>query len=270
MKKIYVVVGLLAVLLGGCAQNSMVAPPSVVAAKPWGKAQALVGAVQKDLAARGVRSIQSHVVELENVLAASGQSYAAAPPGGETGYVLADGPAETLAAALLVVTQSKAAEGKVVVEKNPFPTVALMLGSYYNEIGRPADALRVLDTGLALPGAIPGEALGSHRPSLVSERGIALFKMKRLSEALAAYESGLTLPGLTDMDRARMLRGRGVSLIELGRLDEAVLAFQDSLKAEPKNPLALNELGYIAELRRGRAPVSPQFIAPNQAGPAGR
>lgn len=60
-----------------------------------------------------------------------------------------------------------------------------------------------------------------------------------------------------------MLRGRGYILVELKRLDEAEASFNDSLKVEPKNPIAVNELRYIAELRRGRPAVNGQMTMPS-------
>ena len=64
-----------------------------------------------------------------------------------------------------------AAGRKVVAVGNPYRILALLLASYYKEVRKPADALRVLDAGLALPTAVPGVAMGATLPALVSERG---------------------------------------------------------------------------------------------------
>lgn len=48
------------------------------------------------------------------------------------------------------------------------------------------------------------------------------------------------------------LRGMGFMLIELNRLDEAEQALRDSLKLDPGNDVALNELAYIRELRAAK------------------
>ena len=56
-------------------------------------------------------------------------------------------------------------------------------------------------------------------------------------------------PDYADQIEARALRGMGFCLIELGKLDEAEKMFKDSLKLVPENQTALNEIGYIKELR---------------------
>lgn len=268
MRKMLVVL-LAAAVLAGCAQSPTTVPPqtsAVPAAQPWGPAQAALRSAQADVVKGGLRTLQPRVAELERALAGSGAAYAAAPPDGSSGFVLADGAAETLVA-LAAAANAMRGEGKVVAVADPYPSIAFLLGSYYNEVGRSADALRVLEAGLALPGGLTGQGLGTTRPHLASERGAALLKMKRWPEALTAYDSGLALPGLEVRDKARMLRGRGFALIELKRLDEAESTFRDSLKAEPGNALAFNELRYIAQLRRGGQAAPAQLVLPNQ--PAG-
>jgi tetratricopeptide (TPR) repeat protein len=145
---------------------------------------------------------------------------------------------------------------------NPYPLACLLLGSYYNEVGRSPDALRVLDHGLALPTAVPGSVLGQTRPNLVSERGAALTVLKRWPDALAAYTAGLQLPGINDAVRGLLLRGRGFALTELGRLDEAESAYRESLAVAPNSTVALKELAYLARLRAGARPTGPELITP--------
>jgi len=148
---------------------------------------------------------------------------------------------------------------RFVAIENPYPLASFFLGTYYNEIGRPQDALRALDAGLALPTAIPGSEAGQTRPIMLSERGIALAALKRWPESLASYDRGLTINGLDPVQRAVLLRGRGFALIELGRLDDAEKANRDSLMVEPNNPRALQELTYIQRLRAG-GPMAPTGI----------
>ncbi|MBI3444046.1 MAG: tetratricopeptide repeat protein [Magnetospirillum sp.] len=212
-----------------------------------------------DIRTRGLRSARQHIPALERELSDAGAAYAVAEAPGETKYVLVDGMAETLGGLLKGAEEKR----KTIAVKSPYPPISLVLASYYNEVNLPADALRVLDAGLALPQQIGDAKLGMHLPLLVSERGVALGRLKRWPEALANYQTGLALPALMDRDRARMLRGRGVILVELKRLDEAEAAFNDSLKVEPKNSIAVNELRYIAELRRGRPAVNGQMTMPN-------
>jgi tetratricopeptide (TPR) repeat protein len=147
---------------------------------------------------------------------------------------------------------------------NPYPSASFYLGSYYNEIGKHADALRVLDIGLALPGPVPGmPAAADHLPFLINERGAALIATKQWPEALANFDKGLAIAPLADRPRALLLRGRGFALTELGRLDEAEKSYRDSLASEPNNARALGELNYIARIRAGGA-LSATGIVPSQ------
>lgn len=267
MKRLGLAIVLVAAMLGGCAElpeQPQVA--AVQAPRPWEPAQVTLRAAQADVVRGGLRAVQRRAAELETALAGAGEAYAAAPADGSSGTVLADGMHETLAVLAAAAIGQSGPDRKVEAVADPYPAIAFLLGSYYNEIGRPADALRVLDAGLALPGGFPGEHLGRSRPLMAGERGVAFAKMKRWSESLAAYDGGLALPGLQARDRARLLRGRGFALIELNRVDEAETAFRDSLKAEPGNPLAFNELLYITQLRQGGASAPMRVIMPNQPG----
>lgn len=268
MAKKAVAVLLAAVMLAGCAGAPPATAPqssAVSASQPWQPAQAVLWAAQKDVTKGGLRALQPRVAELERALAGAAAAYAAAPSDGSSGFVLVDGVSEALLS-LAAVATGKRGEGKVVAASDPYPSIAFLLGSYYNEVGRSTDALRVLDAGLALPGGLTGQGLGTTRPHLASERGVALLKMRRWPEALTAYDSGLALAGLQAKDKARMLRGRGFALIELRRLDEAESTFRESLKAEPGNALAFNELRYIAQLRQGGPSAPSALIMPNQPG----
>ncbi len=84
------------------------------------------------------------------------------------------------------------------------------------------------------------------------ERGFVLGQSGRLKEALEAYNHALTLaetyPGAVQ-SRPLALRGQGWVLTEMGDLDGAQRAYEASLEIEPDNPLAKNELEYIAKLR---------------------
>lgn len=140
---------------------------STVAARPWERAQAELDATLANVRQRGLRSVGPHVPALERELSNAGAAYAAAGAPGETGYVLVDGMAETLAGLL------KGAEAKrnTVAVNSPYPPISFVLASYYNEVGSPVDALRVLDTGLALPQQVSDAKLGMHMPLLINERG---------------------------------------------------------------------------------------------------
>jgi len=192
------------------------------------------------------------VMNLEDVLADANHAFAAASASTDPVYVLTNGPLELAAA------QSGGMPGaRVVAIQNPYPMASFFLGTYYNEIGRPQDALRVLDAGIALPAAPMGSDSGQVQQMLLGERGIALAALKRFDESLASYDRALAIRGLDNEQRGVLLRGRGFALIELNRLDEAEQAYSDSLAIDPNNPRAQQELTYIQRLRAGgpRAPV---------------
>jgi tetratricopeptide (TPR) repeat protein len=248
--------------------DSAATMPQVSTTMPyWQEAQALAIATQADLRKGGIVAIQAHVPDLEQSLAHADRSFASAQSGNDAIYVLTDGQAEAAMAAANSARIPGAAGRKVVAVGNPYPILILLLASYYNEVRKSADALRVLDAGLALPTAVPGVAMGATLPALVTERGVALNALKRWPEALAAYDGGLTIANLKDTDRGRMLRGRGFALTELGRLDEAEKSYRDSLISDPNNALALRELNYIANIRSGRSPAPAILIAPGVSKP---
>lgn len=211
------------------------------------KAEAALGATYADARTQGILAVGKHLDDLEKALADMDKP---CPETGGDVEVLTDGMMETLVA---LASAGKANPGKrVVAVSNPYPMIALMLGSYYNEVKRYEDAVRVFNRERAFDKGNSGET----RPGLNSERGAALGQLHRLAEALAAYDEGLAVVGITDRDKARMHRGRGYVLTEMDRLDEAEAAYRESLKLEPGNPLALGELDYIAKLRAG-APKAP-------------
>ncbi|MGD0189283.1 MAG: tetratricopeptide repeat protein [Rhizomicrobium sp.] len=229
-------------------------------AQPWIKAASVANDVQADVASNGIRAVESHVSDMEAALAAGPQAFAAPTAGDGPAYVLTDGTAQTVAALGQAIIQKTGRQ--TVAVSNPYPLIGLYLGSYYNEIGKYDDALRVLDAAIKLT-AVPEMRLGEHLPYLISERGAALQSLKRWLDALADYEDGLKLENLKDRDRARLLRGKGFALTELGSLDDAEQAYNDSLKFDPNNPLAVSELKYIARLRGGQSGTRPQLVLPN-------
>ena len=142
--------------------------------------------------------------ELEQALA-EGKLAGARAMDGDTIYVLTDGMADSLAAMAAVTSDASHAGRKAVSIANPYPRLALVLGSYYDEIGQPADALRVLDEGLAIVDAATTVLqLSESRPGLLIERGEALIALHRFDDAghdgLFAHQLPIGLSGLMPAD----------------------------------------------------------------------
>lgn len=249
------------------AQPAATAPaaPPIVFADALKKAMAVMDAASEALAKGGITGLLPHIGDLEEALAGADAVYAAAAADPEGPVVLADGPAEAAHYSGQATRAAEKAGGDSKplprVMPDPYPAISFYLGTYYNEIRRSEEALRALDKGLALVAA-HGTRMGQFMPSLTSERAIALIGVGRFAEALAVYDDGLQLPGLSAQAKARMYRGRGYTLVELGRLDEGEAAYRESLKLEPDNRIALHELDYIAHLRAGGAKAPGETVAP--------
>lgn len=137
---------------------------------------------------------------------------------------------------------------------NTYPMLAFLLGSHLVEERKYANALVALDRGLALQ---PGNE------TLLLEKVAALQGLQRYADAQAILEAALADPDLAPtLDRARFLKTSGVTLIDLNRLDEAEAVLKESMRLQPNNPDAQNELDYIAELRAGAARRDLQITAP--------
>jgi tetratricopeptide (TPR) repeat protein len=114
----------------------------------------------------------------------------------------------------------------------------------YIEVERnnPDKALQYLDQALLLE---------PDRPDILCEKAYTLVKMKKFQEAYDLYEKAKDIRSwASDKQRAKALRGMGSVLIDLGRLDEAEARFKESLKLEPENKIAQNELDYIIKVRK--------------------
>lgn len=112
------------------------------------------------------------------------------------------------------------------------------IASEWNDLDQ---ALRYINDGLTLDAS---------RPQMICEQGYILGGLHRPAEALDSYLRVTSARQWTsERAKARAFRGQGYALIELHRLDEAEIAFKESLKIQPDNELALNELRYIAEAR---------------------
>jgi tetratricopeptide (TPR) repeat protein len=77
---------------------------------------------------------------------------------------------------------------------------------------------------------------------------------KQTDMAFSLYQRCLESNGMAPEDaqthqKAVALRGKGYVLIDMDKLGEAEAALRESLTIEPGNPLAMNELQYIAQQR---------------------
>jgi tetratricopeptide (TPR) repeat protein len=241
------------------------APPAPAADEPWVGDTALLKQCWADVQASGLRALEPRVPALEAAVARGRDAMDLARHAPGTHILLTDGPAETLAALMTAATDDKDHTKSIAIE-NPYPQLALLLGSYYNEVQRPADAVRVLDIGLGFS-FLPDANVGVHMPDLEGERGVGFVGLKRWADALGAYDAALTAPNLSPAMEAHLERGRGFALTELGRLDDAEAAYLKSLRLEPGNKRALGELDYIAGLKAGKVPAPTEVI--NVGSPAG-
>jgi tetratricopeptide (TPR) repeat protein len=235
---------------------------------PWVTDEKLVEDSWADIHASGILAVKNRRDDLEAALARASSVIDAANASRPTRFVLTDGAAQSLAGMIMAAADKANPGGQSVALPNPYPQIAMVLGSYYNEIGRHEDAARVLEAGIASDKImdIPGETA----PILIGERANALTSLKRFDEALAAYDDALKQPQLSPPLQAHLLRGRGYTLTEMNRLDDAQKAYTDSLVLEPNNPTALSELQYIAKVRGGAQAVPGELKPlqpPSQAAP---
>ena len=219
-------------------------------------ATALARATFANTQSGGIPAVKSHAADIERALIGGREIIDDAAA---HGTILTDGGGESLGAMEIASKDGKS----VVAVPNPYPFLALYLGSYYNEVGRPEDALRVLTLGLSLFVRGGNPPLGRHWAALMSERGVALDALKRFDEALAGYDELLRQPNVDERTRALIYRGRGFALTEIGRLADAEAAYQKSLEIEPGNARALRELSYIRSLKAG-GQRAPGVVAPLQ------
>jgi len=95
-------------------------------------------------------------------------------------------------------------------------------------------------------------ALEPDLPHFQVEYASALRQSGDVASALTVYRQALQIATPNkeySLDRAAALRGIGFILTEQGDLDGAEKVYRQSLELTPNNPIALNELGYIAHLR---------------------
>ena len=232
---------------------------------PWQTDEVLARTTMAGVQTSGILSVKAHLDDLEHALAGAQASIALAGSGTQTRYVLTDGMAQTLAGMLMPRAGQAPPTGQTVAIANPYPQIGLLLGSYYNEISRPEDAIRVLDIAIESDRIL--DVQGEMSPVFKGERANSLMTLKRWPEALAAYADALAIAQMPPELRAHLLRGRGYANTEMGRLDDAEKDYRASLELVPGNPLALQELDYIRKLRAGAARIAPGGLKPLQPTP---
>ncbi len=169
-------------------------------------------------------------------------------PAGDTVYFCVRTPAE----ALFYLTGLAAAHDKTGQGRNGVALASTWAYGYYGkafaliELNRFDEAAEALDRALELSPA---------NSQFLTERGYLYRASREWDKMLASHQAALEHVDFSpdaqrDTERARALRGAGYALIELDRLDEAERHFRDSLKIEPGNPVALDELDYIKKLRK--------------------
>jgi len=138
---------------------------------------------------------------------------------------------------------------------------SLLLGAYSDEMHRFEEGISWLDRGLALQ---PREQ------QLVLEKATALGQLRRFDEQIALLQAELNDEfAALSIDKSRYQRNLGVALIDANRLDEAEAALRESIRLEPNNPRAENELRYVAQLRAGgqRTDATMAHIGDTSANP---
>ncbi len=254
-----------AVALAGLALSMGVAradetPPSgSPAAAPWVDDLALINQTKAEVRTAGILAIEKHREQLEKALSGAKHSMELAAAARPTSFVLTDGPADTLAALTLAATSKSSGVVSTAAVQNPYPSISFYLGSYYDELEKPQDALRVLDAGLTLS-TLPDLDSGETRAVILLERGSALLALRRWQDAMQNEDRGLKMSDLDNRIKAHFYRGRGYALTELNQLDDAEDAYKESLNLEPGNKGAENELKYIAGLKLGAPRAAPGVL----------
>ncbi|WP_126421154.1 tetratricopeptide repeat protein [Asticcacaulis excentricus] len=125
----------------------------------------------------------------------------------------------------------------------PYATIAHGLGWVYADRKDYARCIAMLEDGLKRD---PFDEV------MIAEHLFCLGQAGRSEETIETADKHLNnfMLGLSDMGKAAILRRKGYALIELNRWDEAEAAYKASLKLDPKNQIAKNELIYIQQEKK--------------------
>lgn len=95
-----------------------------------------------------------------------------------------------------------------------------------------------------------GLALEPDQPTLLYERASLNYRLKRYDQAVREYNQLIQTDAcFPNPQRARAYRGLGETLAAQGKYDDAEIALYKSLKHDPDNKKAINELDYIDQVR---------------------
>lgn len=204
--------------------------------------QRIVDAAITDTNSGGYPALAAHLDALRGVLAHAPTCYPEVERRG--GDIIVRSNLDSSAVlALTLVAAGQHENVRVVRGANPYAYASLLLGAYSNEMHHFEEGISWLDRGLALQ---PREQ------NLVLEKATALGQLHRLDEQIALLQAELNDDFASlSIDKSRFQRNLGVALIDANRLDEAEAALRESIRLEPNNPRAENELRYIAQLRAG-------------------
>lgn len=113
-------------------------------------------------------------------------------------------------------------------------------------------------------------ALEPDYPHYLVEYGSALREARELDAALKVYRRAVEIAAPIKeytLDQAAAWRGVGFVLTEQGDLNGAEEAYRKSLMLAPGHPIAVNEMAYIARLRKTGSKAPPQTVesSPNPA-----
>lgn len=137
---------------------------------------------------------------------------------------------------------------KVVWVTPSYSKAFYLLGFIAVERGDWDNAIKYIEYGLKLE---------PDHPTLLCEKAMILSRTGRHEKAYEIFMKALdSRSWVSSKLRARALRGAGVALIDLKRLNEAEELLKKSLKLEPENEVAKNELTYIEHLRSGGVPTN--------------
>lgn len=143
------------------------------------------------------------------------------------------------------------AEKQITWIGNAYPRAYFHLGFLRVKAKKFAEAIPFLDQGFTLEPT---------NPKFVFEKAMALSRMQKHEQAMSLYNSiNKVGPHVSRDDIARALRGRGSVFIEMGQLNQAESAFKESLKFQPDSRVAINELIYINQLRKGGSTTQANF-----------